>query len=127
MRRSHSGLIRIKPRLSVTKNFVLLSTRTPALANLLERAVRNPAMRFVFVDDELQRLGLRPQLQRIKCPTLIIGGEDDPITPIEDSADIASAMRPGLVQLVKFAKAGHGVYRDRPEDFFRCLASFVES
>ena len=102
-----------------------LYTRTAPSVGLFERAVRNPAMRLVFVDDELQRLDLRAQLHRIECPTLVIGGEDDPITPIEDSADIAAAMRPELVQLVRFAKAGHGVYRDRPEDFFRCLAGFM--
>ena len=31
-------------------------------------------------------------LHRIQCPTLVLGGEDDPIHPIESQADIAAAL-----------------------------------
>jgi proline iminopeptidase len=99
-----------------------LYTRTKPLAGFLERAVRNPAMRLVFFEPELQRLDLLRQLDRIKRPTLIVAGEDDPITPV---ADIAVAMRPELVRLERFSNAGHGVYRDRPEAFFRVLRNFI--
>jgi proline iminopeptidase len=64
-------------------------------------------------------------LNRIKCPTLIVAGEDDPITPVADMEEIAAAMRPDLVRLERFADAGHGVYRDRPEEFFRVLRNFI--
>ncbi len=33
--------------------------------------------------------------------------------------DIAAALRRDLVRLECFVNAGHGVYRDRPEAFFR--------
>jgi proline iminopeptidase len=65
------------------------------------------------------------QLDRIKCPTLIVAGEDDPITPIADMEDIAAAIRPDLVRLERFAGAGHGVYRDRPDAFFSILRDFI--
>jgi poly(3-hydroxyalkanoate) synthetase len=32
-----------------------------------------------------------PDLHRIQCPTLVKGGEDDPIHPIESQANIAAA------------------------------------
>jgi pimeloyl-ACP methyl ester carboxylesterase len=102
-----------------------LYTRTPSPTGFYERAVRNPAMRLMFFEPELRRLDLLRQLDRIKCPTLIIAGEDDPITPVADSEDIAGAMRPDLVTLERFANAGHGVYRDRPEPFFRVLRNFI--
>jgi pimeloyl-ACP methyl ester carboxylesterase len=92
---------------------------------LFERAVRNPAMRLVFVEEELRRLDLMRQLNQIRCPTLIVAGEDDPITPIEDIEEIAKAMRPELVKLERFADAGHGVYRDCPEAFFQRLRDFI--
>jgi pimeloyl-ACP methyl ester carboxylesterase len=57
------------------------------------------------------------QLNRIKCPTLIVAGEY-----IED---IATALRSDLVRLERFANAGHGVYRDRPEAVFRVLLDFI--
>jgi hypothetical protein len=34
-------------------------------------------------------------------------------------------MRPDLVRFARFAKVGHGVYRDCPEAFFRCLVDFI--
>jgi pimeloyl-ACP methyl ester carboxylesterase len=102
-----------------------LYTRTPQEAGLFERAVRNPAMRLVFVEEELRRLDLMLQLNQIRCPTLIIAGEDDPITPVEDIEEVAKAMRPELVTLARFANAGHGVYRDCPEAFFRRLRDFI--
>ena len=102
-----------------------LYTRTAPLAGFLERAMRNPAMRLVFVEPELRRLDLLRQLDRIKCSTLIVAGEDDPITPVADMEDIAAALRPDLVRLERFANAGHGVYRDRPGAFFRVLRDFI--
>jgi pimeloyl-ACP methyl ester carboxylesterase len=102
-----------------------LYTRAAAPAGYFERAVRNPDMRLLFVDDELRRLDLIHEVNRIECPTLIVAGEDDPITPIEDIEEIAAAMRPGIVKVVRFANAGHGVYRDRPEAFFRRLRDFI--
>ena len=104
---------------------VPLYTRTVPLAGLLERAVRNPAMRLVFFEPELRRLDLLRQLDGIKCPTLMVAGEDDPITPVADMEDIAAAMRPDLIRLVRFANAGHGVYRDQPGAFFRELRDFI--
>ena len=102
-----------------------LYTRNEPPAGFYSRAVRNPAMRLVFFETELGRLDLLHQLDRIKCPTLIAAGEDDPITPVADIEDIAAAMRPDLVRLVRFANAGHGVHRDRPGDFFRELRDFI--
>ncbi len=51
-----------------------LYTRTAPLGGFLERAVRNPAVRLVFFEPELRRLDLLRQLDRIKCPTLIVAG-----------------------------------------------------
>ena len=35
-----------------------------------------------------------PDLHRIPCPTLVMGGEDDPMHPIESQAEIAAALSP---------------------------------
>jgi pimeloyl-ACP methyl ester carboxylesterase len=102
-----------------------LYTRTTMPPGYFERAARNPDMRLLFVEEELRRLDLMHQLNRIECPTLIIAGEDDPITPVEDIEEIAAAMRPDVVKLARFANAGHGVYRDCPDGFFGCLRDFI--
>jgi len=102
-----------------------LYTRATPPTGFYERAVRNPAMRLVFFEAELRRLDLLRQLDRIECPTLIVAGEDDPITPVADMEEIAAAMRPDQVRLVRFADAGHGVYRDRPGELFPLLRDFI--
>src|SRR6266851_10372285 len=102
-----------------------LYTRATPPAGFYERAVRNPAMRLVFFEHELRGLELLRRLDRIKCPTLIVAGEDDPITPVADMEDIVAAMRPYLVRFERFANAGHVVYRDRPGAFFRVLRDFI--
>jgi pimeloyl-ACP methyl ester carboxylesterase len=58
-------------------------------------------------------------------PTLVMSGEDDPITPIGDSEDIVAALPPGLARFERFTGAGHGVYRDAPERAFSLLRDFV--
>ena len=84
-------------------------------------------MRLFFIEPELERLDLLGELQRVTCPTLLIGGEDDPITPIGDMEDIAAALPQHLVRFERFRNAGHGVYRDRPEAFFRVLRDFIST
>lgn len=56
-------------------------------------------------------------LEKIQCPTLVLGGEEDPITPIEASEDIAAAIPRQWVQFERFADAGHGVFRDEPRAY----------
>src|ERR1700722_13262365 len=102
-----------------------LYTRVAPPAGFFERAVRNPAMRLVFFDAEIRRLDLLRQLHLIKCPSLLVAGEDDPITPMADMEEIAEAMSPHLVRLERFTNAGHGVYRDRPDAFFSVLRDFI--
>ena len=56
---------------------------------------------------ESHTFNMFPNLGRIRCPTLILGGEDDPIHPIESQADIAAALPPHLVQFERFENCRH--------------------
>jgi pimeloyl-ACP methyl ester carboxylesterase len=106
---------------------VPLYTRNAPPSGYFARAIRNPAMRLFFVEPELERLNLLRELYRIKCPTLLVAGEDDPITPLADIEEIATALPQDLVRFERFAGGGHGVYRDRPDAFFRLLRDFITS
>jgi len=66
-----------------------------------------------------------PELDRIRCPTLVIGGEDDPMHPIESQADLAAALPAHLVQFERFAGCGHGVVQDAPERTMALLREFI--
>jgi Kynureninase len=45
-----------------------------------------------FFRNEFMTADLLPELPNIRCPTLVLGGELDPITPVADSEDIAAAI-----------------------------------
>jgi proline iminopeptidase len=65
------------------------------------------------------------ELDRIRCPTLVIGGEDDPMHPIESQADLAAALPPSLVQFERFSDCGHCVVPDAPERAMALLREFI--
>jgi proline-specific peptidase len=60
---------------------------------------------------------LHADLAQIRCPTLVLGGVEDPMTPIEAQQDIAAAIPEQWVRFVAVANAGHGAFRDDPSAF----------
>ena len=57
---------------------------------------------------------------------LVLGGEDDPMHPIESQADIAAALPAHLVQFERFDNCGHGVVPDAPERAMAVIRDFIE-
>jgi pimeloyl-ACP methyl ester carboxylesterase len=64
-------------------------------------------------------------LDRLQCPILVLGGEDDPIHPIESQVDIAAALPPHLVQFERFANCRHAVVTDAPERAMAVIRDFI--
>jgi len=64
-------------------------------------------------------------LHRIQCPTMVLGGEDDPMHPIESQADIAAALPAHLVRFERFADCGHAVMPDAPERTLAVIRDFI--
>lgn len=64
-------------------------------------------------------------LRAIACPTLVLAGEDDPVTPIGDSVDIAERLDTRICRFERFAEAGHGVWLDQPARAFAVLREFL--
>ena len=50
---------------------------------------------------------LEAGLAGARCPVLVVGGELDPVCPIEMSERIAAALPPDLVTLVRIPGASH--------------------
>jgi pimeloyl-ACP methyl ester carboxylesterase len=74
---------------------------------------------------EGHRFDLMADLARIACPTLVIGGEDDPMTPIEAQEDIAAAVPQQYVSFARFPNCGHGISVDAPEEYIAMIRGFV--
>ena len=102
--------------------------RIPRDPDMARRAVSRPEVAlhwFAKPGGESDRFDMFPELDRIRCPTLVIGGEDDPMHPIESQADLAAALPPHLVQFERFADCGHGVVPDAPERAMALLREFI--
>lgn len=93
--------------------------------NGMARSILNMDVLLHFFAHEYRTWNILPELPKIECPVLVMGGEQDPTTPIEDQADIAAAIRPDLVSFHRFDDCGHGAYRDCPDDAIPIIREFV--
>jgi pimeloyl-ACP methyl ester carboxylesterase len=102
--------------------------RSPRDPDMARRAVSRSDVLLWFSrpDGESNSFNLFPDLHRIQCPTLVLGGEDDPMHPIESQADIAAALPTHLVQFERFANCGHAVMPDATERTAAVLREFIE-
>jgi proline iminopeptidase len=80
---------------------------------------------FHFAAGESRTMNLLPGLANVRCPTLVLGGELDPVCPIETQAEIAAALPRELVHFERFPDCGHGVFRDDPERGFETIRKFI--
>lgn len=104
-----------------------LYTRTPRNPDVVRRAVRHPEVTrwFTRPSGESHTFNLFPALSRVQCPTLVLGGEEDPMTPIECQADIAAALPAHLVHFERFPGCGHAVLPDAPERAMAVIRDFI--
>ncbi len=89
------------------------------------RAIMRTEVMFHFILGEQRLMDLRPGLAGVKCPTLVLAGALDPITPLACSRAILAALPAGVGELVVFDEAGHGVHRDTPERAEAILRRFL--
>ena len=104
-----------------------LYTRTPRDPDVARRAVRRPEVTqwFTRPGGEGHTFNLFPDLSRVRCSTLVVGGEDNPMTPIECQADIAAALPAHLVRFERFPGCGHAVLPDAPERALAVIRDFI--
>ena len=62
---------------------------------------------------------------QVRCPTLVLAGDADPITPIAFSEVIAASLPPALVRFERFAQCGHGVTADAGQAAFDLMRDFI--
>ena len=107
-----------------------LYNRTPRDPNAAKRVVPRPRLADAFhryPDGIWHRFDLLDQLASIKAPVLVLAGEEDPITPLQDSLDIVERIDPSLVTFAQMPGCGHGTWRDKPEESFELIRRFVRS
>lgn len=102
-------------------------TRTPRDPAVLQRAILHPEVTqwFTRSGGEGRTFNLFPMLQRVRCPTLVLGGEEDPMIPIECQEQIVAALPVHLVRYARFPRCGHGVVTDAPERAMAFIREFI--
>lgn len=66
---------------------------------------------------------LRPRLSALRCPTLVVCGEGDGVTPPECSREIAAAIPAARLELL--ADCGHMLAMEKPVQVGRLLAGWL--
>jgi proline iminopeptidase len=103
---------------------VPLYTRTPLSPDVLARMEMNIELGSFWDAGEARTFDLREEASLIDCPTLVLAGEEDPSTTIAGTEELVLGLPASLVRFERFADAGHGVFRDRP-DAIELVRAFV--
>ena len=64
-------------------------------------------------------------LGTVRCPVLVLGGEDDPASPVTCARRVTSSAQHPALGFHVFADVGHGVFRQAPAQAFALLHAFL--
>jgi proline iminopeptidase len=85
------------------------------------------ALHFNGPRNEHGRFDFLPDLHRLRCPVLMMAGEQDPIAPIELAERTAEAIPADLLQFVRLTGCGHDICGDDPDQVFGTIRNFVSA
>ena len=89
-----------------------------------ERAIERPEVALHFFADEMATMDMRAEIANITCPTLVIGGTLDPVTPTLCSQVITDSIGENAC-LEMFEGCGHGPHRDDPDGAEKVVRHFL--
>jgi proline iminopeptidase len=89
-------------------------TRDPVPADAIARMRMNLALAAAWERNEAQGFDGTADAARVRCPVLVLAGEDDPASTIEGVEELVAALPAELVRYERYPDAGHGVFRDQP-------------
>jgi pimeloyl-ACP methyl ester carboxylesterase len=89
------------------------------------RSIQTTAVNLHYFRNEATRFDPWSALDMIKCPVLILAGEDDPICPLQVAEDLTGRLPADTTQLVRLPGARHTIFRDRPDLAFPAVEDFI--
>ena len=96
-----------------------------AVERIRKLILATPVAGYVGCSRAIPKINLSARLKEIRCPILVLVGEDDPGTPVAMAREI-HASAPGS-QLVILPKAAHLANIEAAEGFNRALGDFLRS
>ena len=103
------------------------SVATKELVDELFDAVndRNKALRIIITAKSAIRHNLEDKLDQINCPTLLVWGKEDGVTPLFVGEKFNKLIK--YSKLVVVEKCGHAPMMERPDKFNTILSEFLSS
>ena len=106
-----------------------LYSATPGWAEesrrFLARMIRNPDVAAHYDSHEVSSFDPWSLLGAVRCPVLVLAGEDDPVCPLPVVEELASQLPAGTTRLVRLPGARHTIFLDRPDLAFPAVKTFV--
>ena len=88
-------------------------------------SIQSPEVHAVHARTRLER-HLLPHLDHVRCPVLVIGGQDDPLTPPRALQELAEALTSSSrLRLVIVPNAGHTLFSDQPDTAYAVVRTFI--
>lgn len=105
----------------------LLSVRPPTAEydSVLQARISTPQVNRHFTPS-MPDMDLRAGLAAVRCPVLVMVGEQDPLVPPSNAQEAVLAITDGLATLHRVANAGHQVLWDAPRVVEELLHPFVD-
>jgi proline iminopeptidase len=103
---------------------VPLYTRSPLPADAIARIGMNVSLAAYWDATGARGYDVRAEAATVRCPTLVVAGEDDPSATRAGVEELLEALPPGAAYEC-FPAAGHGVFRDVP-DAIELVRRFLE-
>jgi len=89
----------------------------------INESLKVPSTVWKAIGTELMKIDVRPQLEKISAPTLILWGDRDPFCPWNDQKDISSAIPNAMLKVYK--DIGHAIHWENGDHFVRDIELFV--
>ena len=83
--------------------------------DVIARMEWNPEATVHWDRNETGGVDLRAEAARVRCPVLLVAGDDDPSCTPAGAEELAEALPQDLLEFRRYPGAGHGVVRDRPD------------
>ena len=83
-----------------------------------------PAPGYVGCCHALPKINVTERLRDVRCPALVIVGEEDPGTPVDMARDIQAALP--VAELAVLCRASHLSNVEQPGEFNRVLGGFLD-
>jgi proline iminopeptidase len=103
------------------------TTEQDPLARERVRHNQQTEAQFFKEGGERWRMDFRVDLARVRCPTLVLAGDRDPVTPLADAEEIVAHLPAGLARYEVVTGTGHGPHRDAPDRVEALIRAFIDS